>query len=70
MKCECGEEIDFDRIQFLKLTKRPILCLSCSTEDKREGLMVYSHKTAPSLTFIPDNKEAKRQAYRANKRRR
>lgn len=64
MKCKCGEEIDFARVDFLRMTKREIKCIKCSTEPAKLCLMDYAHKTAPELVVVPNDEESKRRAIR------
>jgi DNA-directed RNA polymerase subunit RPC12/RpoP len=63
--CSCGEEVDFERADFLISTNRKITCLDCSSEVKVTGFMDYNHKTAPQLVILPEDPEIKRIAKRA-----
>lgn len=67
MKCEsCGSEIDPIRLEILPNTKT---CTGCSTEQKRVGFLVFSHKTAPDIVMVDGgDKEAVRIARRGYER--
>lgn len=63
---KCKKQIPWERIQTLPETKT---CVKCSEAHAPRAFMVYDHKTAPRLILIdPQNKEAIRQAERANRR--
>jgi len=65
--CEvCGYDIPQERLDVLPETK---VCVNCTTEEKVQGLMVWSHKTAPCIViFHPSEKEAIRRAKRFDAR--
>lgn len=66
MKCRfCSVELDPDRVEFLTLTKRNMLCTKCTKEEQQLCLMSFEHKTAPTLVVVPNDKESKRKALRA-----
>lgn len=66
-KCNIG--IHPDRVEFLIEEGKPLRCVNCSEETKKQGFMDYAHKTAPSLVMIPQNNpEALRIAQRAFRR--
>lgn len=66
-KCEvCGCEIPQERLDIIPETT---VCVNCTAEEKVEGLMVFTHKTAPSIViFHPGEKEAIRRAKRFSTR--
>lgn len=70
MNCvSCFGDIDNERYEFLVEFRRPMICKSCSTEQRAVGFMDFSHKTAPQLVLCPSNaKETRRILERANKR--
>lgn len=70
MNCvSCFGTIDTDRYEFLVEFRRPMICKSCSTEQRAVGFMDFSHKTAPQLVLCPSNaKETRRILERANRR--
>ena len=70
MNCiSCYRDIDSDRYEFLLEFSRPMICKSCSTEQRAVGFMDFSHKTAPQLVLCPYNaKETRRILERANRR--
>lgn len=45
-----------------------VTCVKCSSEIKVEGVMLYSHKTAGVLSFLPKDPEQRRQALNAHNR--
>jgi hypothetical protein len=66
--CEtCGQPIDPERLEILPHTTT---CPKHSTVERPIGFMIAnaSKGTALSLEIVPDNKEALRQAVRANRR--
>jgi len=67
MNCEiCGSKIPQERLDIIPETT---VCVNCTTEERVEGLMVFQHKTAPSIViFRPNEKEAIRRAKRFNTR--
>lgn len=69
MKClNCGNEIPVERLEAVPDTK---YCVKCTDiyAPKPKAFMVYGHKTAPELIIIDSrNREAIRQADRANNR--
>lgn len=56
-KCiRCKSEIPQIRLEILPETHT---CVGCSTTQKYRGVMIFEHKTAPSLVYVrPENKEA------------
>ena len=68
MTCGCGAEIDPDRAEFLAEKNRPMVCLSCSSEQPKVCFMDYGHKTAPSLVVVGTDRESVRKAERAFRR--
>ena len=70
MNCvSCFGSVDTERSEFLTKYKRPIICRSCSTEQRMVGYMDYGHKTAPQLVMCSANAtETKRILDRANRR--
>lgn len=71
MQCRfCNTELDPDRVEFLLDTNRDIVCQNCSTEESKLCLMSFSHKTAPELVILPQDKEAIRRAFRVFNRER
>lgn len=66
MKCiYCGMDLDSDRYEFLKETNRAVVCMGCTIESPKMGLMDYGHKTAPQMVLLPNNPEVQRIALRA-----
>jgi len=64
MNCKCGVTIPVVRLEY-----GYTCCVNCSTEEKRVCFMVYGHKTGGELIAVDAaNKEAVRQARRANER--
>jgi hypothetical protein len=68
MKCKCGNNIPKARVEFLRLTSRPLTCTECSEENKQVTLMEYGHKTAGTLIHVPNDPEQIRRAVRAYRR--
>lgn len=70
MSCiSCFGDIDSERYEFLLEFNRPMICKSCSTEQRAVGFMDFSHKTAPQLVMCPANAtETRRILERANRR--
>lgn len=65
----CNSLIPEGRLEFLQETKRRLVCIECSSENRAVGFMNYSHKTAPDLVVCPANaKETLRILNRANRR--
>jgi hypothetical protein len=53
---KCKNTIPAERLEVLPETHT---CVNCSGVQKYCGVMVYEHKTAPTLQYIrPENKEA------------
>ena len=66
MKCvKCDHDIPRERLEAIPGVDT---CVRCSETSKKIGFPVFSHKTAPSLMFVPNNPESLRQAQRANRR--
>ena len=65
--CDCP--IPHERLEALPETQT---CMEHSTVTNPIGFMIptAAKGCAPVLSIVPDNKEARRQAYRANKRNR
>ena len=62
----CNVQIPLERLEALPSTKH---CLNCSDVTKPIGMMVWAHKTAPTLAIIDSNDiESVTKAVRANKR--
>lgn len=61
----CKKVIPKERLEALPETET---CVNCSTETKVEGVMLYSHKTAGVLSFLPSDPEQRRQALNAHNR--
>jgi hypothetical protein len=70
MNCvSCFGSVDTERSEFLIEYHRPMICRSCSTEQRMVGYMDYGHKTAPQLVMCSANaKETRRILDRANRR--
>lgn len=69
MNCQvCQTEINPERLNFLLETKRPIICVSCSTEQAKMVLMDYAHKTAGAAVIVGNDPESIRLAQRAYRR--
>lgn len=69
MTCtRCSGLVDPDRADFLRETRRPLVCMACSGESPRLVLMEYGHKTAGYAVTVPNNPEAIRLAQRAYRR--
>lgn len=67
MNClKCSQPIDPERAAFLIETRRPSVCVKCTSESRLLTLMEYSHKTAPCLVVVPKGSEER--ALRAFKR--
>jgi len=64
----CDSPMDPDRAEFLRETRRPVVCMSCTGESPKLVLMEYGHKTAGYAVAVPNNPEAQRLALRAFKR--
>jgi hypothetical protein len=59
---KCKHIIPVERLEVLPETHT---CVNCSGVQKYCGVMVYEHKTAPTLVYIrPENKEAVEQLTR------
>jgi hypothetical protein len=68
MQCSvCGNEIPVERLEAVPGTTT---CVVHSGAHRHVGFMVAtaSKGCAPALMIVPDNKEALRQAHRANQR--
>lgn len=67
--CQC--EVPDARVEALRDMHRPTTCLECSDKHtpERKAYMVFTHKTAPELTFV-EGQENIRQADRAFNRER
>ena len=64
MHCKCGTKIPDIRLEL-----GYSCCVNCSTEERRVCFMVYGHKTGGELVSVDaSDKEAVRQARRANER--
>lgn len=61
----CKKIIPAARLEVLPDTTT---CVKCSTEEKVQGVMIFDHKTAPVLSFLPKDPEQRRQAINAHKR--
>ena len=69
MTCiHCSSPVDPDRAEFLRETRRPAVCMSCTGESPKLVLMEYGHKTAGYAVAVPNDPEAQRLALRAFKR--
>lgn len=69
MTCiHCSSPVDPDRAEFLRETRRPAVCMSCTGESPKLVFSEYGHKTAPSLVVVGTDPEAQRLALRAFKR--
>lgn len=69
MHCKlCQQTMPNERAEFLISAGKPVVCISCSNERPVITFMDYSHKTAPSLVIVGDNKEQVRMATRAYRR--
>ena len=72
MNCSCGNKIPEARVALIKQNKVPACCVECSDIKHYSGIMVFNHKTAPTIAIIDNNArnadEVKRQAMRAHKR--
>jgi hypothetical protein len=65
----CKGSIPEGRVEFLTEYNRPMVCIECSSEERRVGYMDWNHKTAPSLVMVAANaKETIRILDRANRR--
>jgi hypothetical protein len=53
----CGRPIPEERLAVLPGT---VVCVKCSTEKPRKGVMVWSQKTAPELVTLDADSEALR----------
>ncbi len=63
---ECGNPIPAERLEVLPDTTT---CVGCSREKKYVGFNSYSHKTAPELVVVDQEREEDlRRAERANRR--
>jgi hypothetical protein len=62
----CNVALDSERVEFLRDSGRPCVCVRCSEENPRLTLMEYGHKTAGYLVVVPRGDEQK--ALRAYKR--
>jgi hypothetical protein len=64
----CGVVLDPDRVEFLRESGRPCVCLSCSSESPKLTLMEYGHKTAGYLVIVGKGDEQKAlRAYRRSR---
>jgi hypothetical protein len=63
---KCNTEIPVERLEAIPGT---LTCVKCSDVGDIMGFMVFDHKTAPYVIMVnKNNKEAVRQAKRANRR--
>lgn len=61
----CGTALDPERVEFLRETGRPCVCVQCSEESPKLTLMEYGHKTAGYLVIVGKGDEHKAlRAYR------
>ena len=65
MKCRCGREIEQVRVDLLKSDKCSVCAQNVSTQKVR-GIMVWEHKTAPSIQVVSEEtcKQYKKDTYR------
>ena len=72
MTCDCGNDIPEARVELIEAGKVPACCVHCSGIKPYSGMMVFSHKTAPTIAIIDNNainaSEVHRQADRAYRR--
>lgn len=69
MHCKlCKQTMPNDRAEFLLAAGKPLVCIKCSSEKPVVTFMDYSHKTAPSLVVVGDNREQVRMATRCYRR--
>lgn len=64
VKCGlCGNDMPIERLEFYKT------CVKCTDQSTYQGFQVFDHKTTGHAVLIKsNNKEALRQAERANRR--
>lgn len=61
----CDTVLDEERVDFLRQTGRPCVCVRCTEESPKLTLMEYGHKTAGYLVVVHKGDEHKAlRAYR------
>lgn len=69
MTCvRCHEVLDGDRVDYILTFNKERLCKSCTTERAKVCYMDYSHKTAPALVVVGNDKQQIQLAERAFRR--
>lgn len=64
----CKAEIPTDRVEFLRSSGRPCVCITCTAESPKLTLMEYGHKTAGCLVVVSRGDEHKAlRAYRRSR---